>query len=165
MIVDTNLLKTIAAEKKHTFISTGMTTYKDIEIAIDIFKQAGCPFELMHTVSTYPMDFADANLNMITTLRDKFKCDVGYSGHEVGLAVSYGAAALGITSLERHITIDRATYGSDQAASVEKGGLRQLVGAVRKIEKAMGDGKKVFSEKEMAVAIKLRAHLDWGKDL
>ena len=68
MIVDTNLLKTIAAEKKHTFISTGMTTYKDIEIAIDIFKQAGCPFELMHTVSTYPMDFADANLNMITTL-------------------------------------------------------------------------------------------------
>ena len=65
MIVDTNLLKTIAAEKKHTFISTGMTTYKDIEIAIDIFKQAGCPFELMHTVSTYPMDFADANLNMM----------------------------------------------------------------------------------------------------
>ena len=73
----------------------------------------------MHTVSTYPMKDEDANLNMIKTLRDKFNCDVGYSGHEVGLAVSYAAAALGITSLERHITLDRAMYGSDQSASVE----------------------------------------------
>ena len=159
MIVDTNLLKTIAAEKKHTFISTGMTTYKDIEIAIDIFKQAGCPFELMHTVSTYPMDFADANLNMITTLRDKFKCDVGYSGHEVGLAISYAAAAIGISSLERHITLDRSMYGSDQSASVEPNGFHMLVGAVRKIEEAMGDGIKTISDSEREIADKLRAHL------
>ena len=79
----------------------------------------------MHTVSTYPMKDEDANLNMIKTLRDKFNCDVGYSGHEVGLAVSYAAAALGITSLERHITLDRAMYGSDQSASVEPKGLQR----------------------------------------
>ena len=115
----------------------------------------------MHTVSTYPMKDEDANLNMIKTLREKFKCDVGYSGHEVGLAVSYGAAALGITSLERHITLDRAMYGSDQSASVEPSGLNQLVGAVRKIEQAMGDGKKRVLEAEAPIAKKLREHLDW----
>ena len=91
----------------------------------------------MHTVSTYPMKDEDANLNIINTLRKKFNCNVGYSGHEAGLAISYAAAALGISSLERHITLSRAMYGSDQAASVEPNGLRQLVGGVRKIEKAM----------------------------
>jgi len=161
MIVHKDLLKIIAEEKKHTFISTGMTNYEDIQTAIDIFKQAECPFELMHTISTYPMKDEDANLNMIHTLRDKFRCDVGYSGHEVGLAVSYGAAALGITSLERHITLDRAMYGSDQSASVEPPGLRQLVGSVRKIEQAMGDGKKRVLDTEVTIAQKLREHLDW----
>jgi N-acetylneuraminate synthase len=161
MIVYKDLLKIVAEEKKHTFISTGMTTYEDIQAAIDIFKQAECSFELMHTISTYPMKDEDANLNMIRTLRDKFKCDVGYSGHEVGLAVSFGAAALGITSLERHITLDRAMYGSDQSASVEPPGLRQLVGSVRKINQAMGDGKKRVIEAEIPIAKKLREHLDW----
>ena len=103
----------------------------------------------------------DANLNMINTLREKYNCDVGYSGHEVGLAVSYAAAALGITSLERHITLDRAMYGSDQSASIEPAGIRQLVGAVRKIEQAMGDGVKKVIEAEVPIAKKLREHLDW----
>jgi len=161
MIVHKDLLRVVADEKKHTFISTGMTNYEDIQTAIDIFKQADCSFELMHTVSTYPMKDEDANLNMIHTLRNKFKCDVGYSGHEVGLAVSYAAAALGITSLERHITLDRAMYGSDQAASVEPAGFRQLVGAVRKIEKAMGSGEKKVIDAEIPIAKKLREHLDW----
>ena len=161
MIVHEDLLKMIAEEGKHTFISTGMTEYEDIQKAIDIFKAANCPFELMHTVSTYPMKDEDANLNMIKTLREKFKCDVGYSGHEVGLAVSYAAAALDITSLERHITLDRAMYGSDQSASIEPVGLRQLVGAVRKIEKAMGDGEKRIIDAEVPIARKLREHLDW----
>jgi len=161
MIVHEELLKMIAEEGKHTFISTGMTKYENIQQAVNIFKDENCPFELMHTVSTYPMKDEDANLNMIRTLRDKFKCDVGYSGHEVGLAVSYAAAALGITSLERHITLDRAMYGSDQSASVEPNGLRQLVGAVRKIEQAMGDGKKRVLEAEAPIAKKLREHLDW----
>ena len=163
MIVHTDLLKEIASEGKHTFISTGMTTYDDIQTAVDIFRKADCSFELMHTVSTYPMKDEDANLNMIKTLREKFDCNVGYSGHEVGLAVSYAAAALGITSLERHITLDRAMYGSDQSASVEPSGFRQLVGAVRKIELAMGDGIKKTIEAESPIAANLRQHLDWKK--
>ncbi len=114
----------------------------------------------MHTVSTYPMKDENANLNMINTLRDRYKCDVGYSGHEVGLAVSNAAAALGITSLERHITLDRSMYGSDQSASVEPSGFRQLVGAVRKIELAMGDGVKKVVEGEASIAANLRQHLN-----
>jgi len=161
MIVHTELLKEIASEGKHTFISIGMTTYDDIQTAVDIFRKAGCSFELMHTVSTYPMKDEDANLNMIKTLREKFKCNVGYSGHEVGLAVSYAAAALEISSLERHITLDRTMYGSDQYASVEPAGFRQLVGAVRKIEVAMGDGVKRTYEAEAPIAENLRQHLDW----
>ena len=161
MVVHEKLLKMVAEEGKHTFISTGMTTYDDIQKAVDIFKTVGCSFELMHTISTYPMNDEDANLNMIKTLRDKYQCDVGYSGHEVGLAVSYASAALGITSLERHITLNRAMYGSDQSASVEPSGLQQLVGAVRKIEKAMGDGRKRILNTEVPIAKKLREHLDW----
>ena len=164
MIVHTELLKEIASEGKHTFISTGMTTYDDIDKAVDVFKKANCSFELMHTVSTYPMKDEDANLNMINTLRDRYQCDVGYSGHEVGLAVSYAAAALNITSLERHITLDRAMYGSDQSASVEQGGFQNLVGAVRKIEKAMGDGVKRTYEAEAPIAENLRQHLYWKQN-
>jgi N-acetylneuraminate synthase len=159
MIVYEEFLREVASEKKHTFISTGMTEFKQIDQAVNIFRNAACPFELMHCVSTYPMDDEDANLNCIKTLRDRYQCNVGYSGHEVGLAVSYAAAALGITSLERHITLDRAMYGSDQAASVETGGFRQLVGAIRKIEKAMGDGNRAMHDKEISIAKKLRAHI------
>jgi N-acetylneuraminate synthase len=161
MIVYEDLLKMIAKEGKHTFISTGMTTYDDIQKAVNIFKEVDCPFELMHTISTYPMKDEHANLNMIKTLKEKYKCNVGYSGHEVGLAVSNAAAALGITSLERHITLDRSMYGSDQSASVEPAGLRQLVGAIRKIEIAMGDGVKKIIEDEKPVANNLRQHLNW----
>ena len=161
MIVYQDLLRMIAEEGRHTFISTGMSTEADIERAVKIFRAVGCPFELMHCISTYPMDDEDANLNCIDTLREKFKCDVGYSGHEVGLAVSYAAAAFEITSLERHITLSRAMYGSDQSASVEPSGFKTLVGAVRKIEQAMGDGKIGVHEKEVSIAKKLRAHLPW----
>jgi N-acetylneuraminate synthase len=163
MIVYEDLLKMIAKEGKHTFISTGMTTYDDIQKAVDIFRAADCSFELMHTISTYPMKDENANLKLINTLREKFKCDVGYSGHEVGLAVSYAAASIGITSLERHITLDRSMYGSDQSASVEPAGFRQLVGAVRKIEVAMGDGIKRVIEAEAPIAENLRQHLDWNQ--
>jgi len=108
MIVYDDLLRMIAKEGKHTFISTGMTTYDDIQKAVNIFRDENCSFELMHTVSTYPMKDEDANLNMIHTLRNRYKCNVGYSGHEVGLAISNAASALGITSLERHITLSRS---------------------------------------------------------
>jgi N-acetylneuraminate synthase len=159
MIVYKDLLTMIAKEGRHTFISTGMTTYDDIQSAVDIFTKEGCSFELMHTVSTYPLKVENANLNMINTLKEKYKCNVGYSGHESGLAISYAAAALGITSLERHVTIDRSMYGSDQSASIEPAGLRQLVGAVRKIEKAMGDGIKKNIKEEEDIAQNLRQHL------
>lgn len=159
MLVCEPLLRMVAEEKKHTFISTGMSKQADLDRAVAIFRDADCPFELMHCVSTYPMDDEDANLNRIQTLRERYGCNVGYSGHEVGLAVSYAAAALGITSLERHITLDRAMYGSDQSASVEPAGYRMLVGAVRKIEKAMGNGTLEMNSKEASVAQKLRTHI------
>lgn len=161
MIVYRDLLKEIASEKKYTFISTGMSEVNHIDRAVKIFRDADCPFELMHCISTYPMADEDANLNCIKTLRDRYKCNVGYSGHEVGLAVSYAAAALGITSLERHITLDRALYGSDQAASIEPNGLWQLIGAVRKIEKAMSDGVIRIHEREVSIAQKLRSFIPW----
>jgi len=161
MIVYDDLLKEVASEKKHTFISTGMSEFEQINRAVEIFREADCSFELMHCVSTYPMNDEDANLRCIKTLRDRYQCDVGYSGHEVGLAVSYASAALGITSLERHITLNRAMYGSDQAASVQADGFRQLVAGIRKIEKAMGNGNMFMNDKEITIAKKLRAHVPW----
>lgn len=159
MIVYKDLLKVIANEQKYTFISTGMSTERDIDEAVRIFNDAGCPFELMHCVSTYPMNDEDANLKRIITLKDRYKCSVGYSGHEVGLTISFAAAALGISSLERHITLDRAMYGSDQAASIEPGGFQKLVKGVRLISKAMGDGSINIQEKEVSIAKKLRSHI------
>ena len=159
MIVYEELLHSIAAEKKHTFISTGMSTKLDIDKAVEIFRKADCPFELMHCVSTYPMDDKDANLRRIETLRNTYKCNVGYSGHETGLAISYGAMGFGISSLERHVTINRAMYGSDQAASLEPVGFRSLVGGIRKIQSSYGDGSIEMNPKEKSVADKLRGHL------
>ena len=159
MIVYEDLLREIASEKKHTFISTGMSMTTDIDLAVGIFHDANCPFELMHCVSTYPMDDRDANLRRIKTLRDSYNCNVGYSGHETGLAISYGAVGYGISSLERHITLDRAMYGSDQAASLEPVGFTSLVDGIRKIESANGDGSLDMNPKEKSVADKLRAHL------
>ncbi len=159
MIVYKNLLEEIALEGKHTFISTGMSALIDIEMAVNIFRTLGCPFELMHCVSTYPMNPMDANLRCMQTLKGLFHCGIGYSGHEVGLAVSYAAVALGASSIERHITLDRAMYGSDQAASVSPAGLYELVGAIRKIEMALGDGKKITTKEELENAKKLRCHL------
>ena len=159
MIVYEELLFEVAKEKKHTFISTGMCEIDNIQRAVEIFKKENCSFELMHCISTYPMKPEDANLRMIETLRKKFSCDVGYSGHENGLAISVAASSLGITSLERHITLDRTMYGSDQSASIEPNGLKNLIDQVRKVEKAMGDGIKIFSDDEKVNAEKLRQHI------
>jgi len=137
-----------------------MCTYDDIQKVVDIFRGEKCPFELMHTVSTYPMKVEDANLRVINTLRDKYNCDVGYSGHEVGLAVSYAASAMGITSLERHITLDRTMYGSDQPASVEPRGFITLTSKIKDIESSMGDGIKVILDQEVSIANNLRQHLN-----
>ena len=160
MIVSKEFLRDVASRKKHTFISTAMSTMEQIGEAVRVFREAGCPFELMHCVGTYPMKVSDANLKCIETLRTAFDCQVGYSGHETGLAVSIGAAMLGISSLERHVTLDRAMYGSDQAASVEPLGVMQLGRYIRSLELALGDGGKRILPEEEKIAAKLRAHLN-----
>jgi len=147
MLIHKKLLELIAKEKKYTFISTGMSTLKQIEDAVKIFKKYKCPFELMHTHSSYPMPINEANLSLIPKLSKKFKCNVGYSGHETAAtAVSVPAVLLGATSLERHVTISRTMYGYDQAASLEADGIKRLVRDVRMLEQIMGDGvKRVWS--------------------
>ena len=148
LLTHRELLETVATEKKHTFISTGMSTLNQIQKAVDIFRSAECSFELMHCNSTYPMPIEEANLLTMETLREKFTCDIGYSGHETGIAVSLAAAAMGATSVERHITIDRSMYGSDQAASLELVGLSRMVKDIRAITMARGDGGKRVTETE-----------------
>jgi N-acetylneuraminate synthase len=166
MIIDQNFLNEVAKEKKYTFISTGMTDFKMIENAVNIFKKNDCPFELMHCISKYPFEDTKANLNMIKILRNKFNCNVGYSGHESGgLAISYAAATLGISSLERHFTLDRTMYGSDQAASITPPTFKELVGGIRKIELALvGNNEKKILNEEIEVAKKLRAHINLNNE-
>ena len=155
------LLEEIASEGKHTFISTGMSTLDEIDRAVEIFKQHNCPFELMHCNSSYPMNNEDANLSMISKLKEKYACDVGYSGHERGLIVSLAAVALGATSIERHITLDRTMYGSDQSASIEPKGLNMLIRDIRAIEVSIGDGEKTMTEVEINCRKKLANPYWW----
>ncbi len=164
MIVDDTFLNEVAKRKKYTFISTGMSTSDDISNAVDIFKKHNCEFELMHCNSTYPMKTENANLLTIPELRNIYKCKVGYSGHESGLAVSFRAATLGITSLERHITLDRSMYGSDQSASLEPRGMIELVSVIKKMSTSDGENKFGYIfEDEKPIAKKLRAHLPLKK--
>ena len=157
MLIHTKLLKAIAEEGKHTFISTGMSTMKDISKAVKIFKTHKCPFELMHSHSAYPMPPHEANLRMIQTLRKKFKCNVGYSGHEnSSYSICLAAVLLGATSIERHITLDRSMYGSDQAASLEPAGLVRMVRDIKELDFILGDGKKIIWDSELPAQKKLR---------
>jgi N-acetylneuraminate synthase len=154
------LLREIASEGKKTFISTGMATLEEIDEVVNMFQQAKCPIELMHCNSTYPMQDEDANLRCIPMLKGRYDCDVGYSGHESSLLkVCVAAVTLGATSLERHITLDRAMYGSDQAASIEIHALRNFAETTRKIPAILGTGKKAIGEAEMAVRKKLRVEV------
>ena len=157
MIIHKELLEEIAKEEKYTFISTGMSEMKDIENAVKIFKKYQCPFELMHCNSAYPIADNEANLKLILTLKNKFKCKVGYSGHEIGATnVSVPAVMMGATSIERHVTVSRTNYGYDQSASLEKEGLRKLVRDIRILDKIMGDGKKKIWASEKPNIKKLR---------
>ncbi|MCM1224144.1 MAG: N-acetylneuraminate synthase family protein [Lachnospiraceae bacterium] len=156
MLTNEELLTEIAEEKKYTFIATGMSTLAEIDKAVDIFEKHGCPYELMHCNSTYPMPSEDANLKLIKVLADIYKCKVGYSGHEAGTLVSTCAVAAGATSIERHITLDKNMYGSDQKASIEPYELCRLVKDIRETEKIMGTGKKILTAAEEEVKKKLR---------
>mgnify|MGYP001482210205 FL=1 len=160
MIVDLNFLEEVAKRQKHTFISTGMSSEIDIDRAVDIFKKNNCSFELMHCVSTYPMKTEDANLVTIKDIKKKYGCDVGYSGHENGVLVSLVATMFDISSLERHITLDRTMYGSDQAASLEFKGMKELSDSINKLLLAVGQPSlgKILDD-EIPIANKLRAHI------
>ena len=156
MATNIPFLEVVASEKKHTFVSTGMTSLQEIEKCINIFNKYDCPITLLHTVSTYPAEEADLNLNCITTLKERFNLPVGYSGHETGVSPSIMAAVLGSVVIERHITLDRAMYGSDQAASLEPQGMRNLCSTIRKVNICLGDGVKRIIPGELQVAKKLR---------
>ena len=160
MIVDKNLLVEIAKRKKHTFVSTGMSKKEDIDNAVKISRDNDCSFELMHCISTYPMKVKDANLSTIDELKKTYQCDVGYSGHESGAVVSLAALMFDISSLERHITLDRTMSGSDQAASLEPSGMNFLTNGIDKFLSALGQPKLgVVLDEELPIAKKLRAHI------
>ncbi len=161
MLTHKQLVEEMARYKKYTFISTGMSTIKEINDAVDIFIKHDCPFELLHCNSEYPMRDDLANLKCIQTLQDHFNCKVGYSGHEVGIITSVAAVACGATSIERHITLDRTMYGSDQSASVEANGFRKIVEYIRVVEEALGDGIKRVTKAEIECAKKLRRTKDY----
>jgi N-acetylneuraminate synthase len=160
MIVDINFLEECAKKKIYTFISTGMSSEKNIDKAVEIFEKNNCKFELMHCVSSYPAKLEDLNLKTIHELQKKYNCKVGYSSHENGVVVSASAVLYGITSLEKHITLDRTMYGSDQAASIEYNGMQNLCQSIEKIFIAAGEpslGK--ITKDEEKIAEKLRAHI------
>ena len=159
MMVSEEFLQAVAKRGKKTFMSTAMCTMEDIARAVSIFEKEHCPFELMHCVACYPLDPENANLKCIQTLRDTFQCPVGYSGHEMDGVISLAAVGMGATSIERHITLDRTMYGSDQKASLEPEELKVLCRNVRMLEKALGDGAKRMLDSENSVSKKLRAHL------
>jgi len=157
MLTHEKLLRTVAEEKKYTFISTGMSTLSEISKAVSIFKKYKCNFELMHSHSAYPMLAKEANLKVINTLQKKFNCKVGYSGHETGsYLLCVTAVLLGASSIERHITLDRSMYGSDQAASLEPKGLERMVRDIRSLSYILGDGKKIIWNSELPAKKKLR---------
>jgi N-acetylneuraminate synthase len=156
MITHEEFLTEVAKRKKYTFISTGMCEYKAIDRGVEIFKNNKCEFELMHTVSAYPCPEDQLNLHLIQDLKNRYKCNVGYSGHEPSVSPTIVAVCLGATSVERHITLDRSMYGSDQAASLEKKGFEELVSVIRKIPIVTGNKEKNIFECEIEVAKKLR---------
>lgn len=157
MITNIEFLESLSKRKKYTFISTGMSDFKVIDKAVEIFNKNDCKFELMHSVSAYPCPEDQLNLNLIPVMRERYGCKVGYSGHESSVSPSIIAVSLGATSLERHITLDRSMYGSDQAASLEEKGFNELISIVRKIPIVVGSSKeKKILECEEPVAKKLR---------
>ena len=148
MLTNINLIEKIADEKKLTLISTGMSTIKDISKAVNIFRNKKCKFLLMHCVSTYPCPIQNLNLNLIQTLKKKFKCEVGYSGHESSVSPSIIAYIMGATYIERHISLDRSMWGTDQAASLSESGMKNLSDILNKSQNVLGDGIKRLSKQE-----------------
>ena len=155
-IVNSQFLRKIAKYGRPTFVSTGMCELSDIDNAVEIFKRENCPFILMHTVSTYPTKTENLNMQLIKFYANRYKVVVGYSGHETGVSTTLFAVAFGAKVVERHFTLDRSMYGSDQSASLEIEGMQRLVTGLRKYPKLIGNGVKTFTNEEKQVAAKLR---------
>lgn len=156
-LTDINLLKKIRSTGRPIILSSGMSTLEQIKTAVSAIGTQN--LLLMHSTSSYPCDPTELNLRMIQTLRSMFDCPIGYSGHEVGLVTTVVAVALGASAVERHFTLDRAMWGSDQAASVEPGGFRRLVKYIRVTEMSLGDGIKRVYESEQSSLKRLRRFL------
>ena len=156
LLTDHKLLRAIRETGKPVILSTGMSTMEEIQEAVEILDKDN--LVICHTTSSYPCPPEELNLKMIQTLKDRFDCPIGYSGHEVGLVTSALAVGMGACLLERHVTLDRAMWGSDQAASVEPQGVRTLVKYIRVTEKALGDGQKKVYESEQSSLDKLRRY-------
>jgi N-acetylneuraminate synthase len=153
-LTDDNLLKTVRATGKPIIASTGMSTYAEIDHAVEVLGKDD--LILMHTTSTYPAKYEQLNLKAIPTMIERYGVPVGYSGHETGIPTSVAAAVLGACCVERHITMDRAMWGSDQSASLEPNGISRLVRDIRLVEQSMGDGVKKVYDEEVPVMKKLR---------
>lgn len=160
------LVDAVAEERRPTFISLGMSTWEEIDDAVAVFRRHACPFILMHCVSEYPAPEHLLNLRLMHEVRRRYRCPVGYSGHEVSPTPSIIAAVMGACAVERHITLDRAMYGSDQAASLERRGLEVMTGGIRTIPPVLGEGAKHLTDAEKANAKKLRYYLGplWGAE-
>lgn len=153
-LTDDHLLRHTRRKGKPIILSTGMSTLEQIDHAVDVLGKED--LVLMHACSAYPAHYEELNLNVIPALKKRYGVPVGYSGHETGLPSSVAAVAIGACCVERHITVDRAMWGSDQAASLEPNGVTKLVSYIRMVEKSMGDGEKRVIERELPIIKKLR---------
>lgn len=158
MITKDDLLRECAKTGKKIIFSVGMSNLEEIDHAVEILKEEKADFAMLHCNSTYPAPLEELNLKCIQTLKERYGCEVGYSGHEFRLGTTVASVYLGATILERHITLDRTMWGSDHLASVEPQGLIKLVKGVRELEMALGDGNKVVTEGELPVRKKLRGN-------
>lgn len=156
LLTDHELLRAVKDTGKPAILSTGMSTMEEIQAAVDVLGLD--KLLICHTTSSYPCPPDELNLKMIQTLQEAFDCPIGYSGHEVGLVTSAIAVGLGACLVERHVTLDRAMWGTDQAASVEPQGMRTLVKYIRVTEKALGDGVKHVYDSEQSILKKLRKY-------
>jgi N-acetylneuraminate synthase len=156
MLVHEALLEAVAREGKTTFIGVGMSDYDQIDAAVEVFQRHKCPFILMHSVSEYPASNDRLNLRQIVVLREKYQVPIGYSGHEMTMLPGVLAVMMGAVAIERHVTINRAMWGTDQAASLEPRGLETLMNYVGQIKEILGTGERVVTEAELRNARKLR---------
>tara|TARA_Y100000385_G_scaffold291688_1_gene371373 strand:+ start:2532 stop:3377 length:846 start_codon:yes stop_codon:yes gene_type:complete len=158
LLTNLQLIKESAKKSKELIISTGMSTMEEVDLAVEAIKNANsnCKYSILHCNSTYPAPIEDLNLKCIQTLEKKYNCPVGYSGHEFGLTTTIASICMGATIIERHITLDRTMWGTDQMCSVEPQGLIKLVRGIKELSLAIGDGEKRVTEKEKEIRKKLR---------